>query len=930
MNGSATQPLPSSQDYDVQSRVNIDPFAPPPMRTLVYSPDVRVLVIHNGTQYDVSKDVVRVTLIRKENSASTVFVSLANKRGRYSSKITPMDRITVYMKRIRWIQTFSGYVDTGPHTQLYQGVITVKATCTLKRLLHTWWNPSKTESMQLFNQMGYARITAGDGQPQYDSGLGSLLANLLMQVGGWNRSNIHIANFPVTFYNFLSSQIQANQAANQAQLQKFRRLLLGDDQSGGMGIYANYNSSAGMPGPIGAGQDFYIREIMAACDAMGLGPTTQDKQTAEYLQRAAAEGQASGDPFNSGNQKAWETVGEAATGWRSGVMNADAAILGVACAMGESGLRNLANQALPDSLRFPNDGLGSDHDSVGLFQQRNLAEWGSVSQRMNPRQAATMFFSHLAQIDWRNTDPGQAIFQVQRGGSPAYFSGFIPQATKLVQAIREAQQGVSSAITSNPLTGAISSVAGAAGVDVSSTINSVIGQATTSPDPQSLRNQLGKPTPDSESAVREALAQVGKPYVWGAKGPAAFDCSGLVAWAYRAAGIDLSGATQTQMAKLQGRERSVSQAQPGDLIFTDGGGHVQMYIGGGMCVEAYTEGAPVSVRPARLDQAVGGVVYHVADWGGPDPSAPRIDPAVGGPGVPPAGTGVSTGLGGGAGGGQQEPIAHNLYQYIFEPAQFLNPVADLWSGAGGHKDFIDSQPLIQMVQAVCKASMRNFASMPNGDFMAYYPDYFGLDGKPAVLKLEDIELKDVHINVSDDQLTTHVYVAGQNNPIGGLDQVAAWLDTAGTATVEDEWLFARLRQVGLGDYAANGYDLMRRFGVRPLQIENSLAGSHELEFMQACQIFMEKWAAQYETQAAFTFLPELLPGMRVLFSDHKLQVYVSEVIHDIDFERGFTTQATITAPSSPTAADRMTTTTTTAKGPDLGSATGTILNEYLP
>jgi cell wall-associated NlpC family hydrolase len=94
--------------------------------------------------------------------------------------------------------------------------------------------------------------------------------------------------------------------------------------------------------------------------------------------------------------------------------------------------------------------------------------------------------------------------------------------------------------------------------------------------------------------VNTALAQVGDPYVWGAAGPDAFDCSGLVQYAYAAAGIALphSSAMQSTM----GTPVSRSQLQPGDLLFFYSPvSHVGMYIGNGQMVHASTSGSPVKV-----------------------------------------------------------------------------------------------------------------------------------------------------------------------------------------------------------------------------------------------------------------------------------------------------------------------------------------------
>jgi cell wall-associated NlpC family hydrolase len=98
----------------------------------------------------------------------------------------------------------------------------------------------------------------------------------------------------------------------------------------------------------------------------------------------------------------------------------------------------------------------------------------------------------------------------------------------------------------------------------------------------------------AQIAVRTALAQVGKPYVWGASGPNAFDCSGLMMYAYAAAGVALPHSSSVQ--STMGTPVSRDQLQPGDLVFFYSPvSHVGMYIGNGQMVHASTEGVPVQV-----------------------------------------------------------------------------------------------------------------------------------------------------------------------------------------------------------------------------------------------------------------------------------------------------------------------------------------------
>jgi cell wall-associated NlpC family hydrolase len=97
----------------------------------------------------------------------------------------------------------------------------------------------------------------------------------------------------------------------------------------------------------------------------------------------------------------------------------------------------------------------------------------------------------------------------------------------------------------------------------------------------------------AEKAVAFVFAQLGCPYSYGATGPCSvgFDCSGLVMSAWASAGISIPRDTYSQWAALP--HVSLSNLQPGDLVYYNGIGHVAMYVGGGMIIDAPTEGQPV-------------------------------------------------------------------------------------------------------------------------------------------------------------------------------------------------------------------------------------------------------------------------------------------------------------------------------------------------
>ncbi|EHN76253.1 hypothetical protein ADL35_03410 [Streptomyces sp. NRRL WC-3753] len=104
------------------------------------------------------------------------------------------------------------------------------------------------------------------------------------------------------------------------------------------------------------------------------------------------------------------------------------------------------------------------------------------------------------------------------------------------------------------------------------------------------------PNSRAAAAVAYAYQKLGSPYVWGATGPTAFDCSGLTQAAYRAAGVSLPRTTYAQIDAGQRIPRS--ELLPGDLVFFYSGiSHVGIYVGNGQMIHAPNPSAPVRVAP---------------------------------------------------------------------------------------------------------------------------------------------------------------------------------------------------------------------------------------------------------------------------------------------------------------------------------------------
>ncbi|MEH1098966.1 peptidase M23 [Micromonospora sp. CPCC 205561] len=118
-----------------------------------------------------------------------------------------------------------------------------------------------------------------------------------------------------------------------------------------------------------------------------------------------------------------------------------ALVIAVATAMQESNLYNVASGVLPESRDYPHQGIGWDHDSVGLFQQRSSSGWGEVGQLMDPEFATRQFLSALAQVPgWQRMRLTEAAQAVQISAYPEHYAKHEWRAAKVVEAVVTAGQ----------------------------------------------------------------------------------------------------------------------------------------------------------------------------------------------------------------------------------------------------------------------------------------------------------------------------------------------------------------------------------------------------------------------------------------------------------------------------------------------------------
>jgi cell wall-associated NlpC family hydrolase len=226
----------------------------------------------------------------------------------------------------------------------------------------------------------------------------------------------------------------------------------------------------------------------------------------------------------------------------------------------ESSLENIGSE--PD-----NDG------SLGLFQQRAAAGWGTPAEEQDPTEATSLFIGRLLAVpDWQSIAPWVAAQDVQRSafdGGSNYEANWTLAGTFLT---------VITALTDTQVCGGVN---GAEPAGPASSYGLPLGYAIPT-----------NATPAETLAITYAISKLGDAYVWGAAGPNSFDCSGLTMMAWAQAGVPLDHFTGDQINEgfpVDG----YAAISPGDLVLIPGSdgtlanpGHVGIYIGYGLVLSA--------------------------------------------------------------------------------------------------------------------------------------------------------------------------------------------------------------------------------------------------------------------------------------------------------------------------------------------------------
>lgn len=213
------------------------------LKRLVYSPKAYAFIYSrkkNGAIIDVSNDISGGSVQRFINKPSTATLTLRNDNwkytGRFQPMFFPMDGITIWLQRFagRPVQVFTGFIDTIPYYQAYPGEIEIKATCTLKQFLYTHFDPG-TGFLDWLTNHGWvpnanngnmdgffnpeALSVSGDSIGT-DSGMGKLLHDFMIDIGGVDPKAIVIGDLPKdlpsTMLSAFTKKVDASKAAQEA------------------------------------------------------------------------------------------------------------------------------------------------------------------------------------------------------------------------------------------------------------------------------------------------------------------------------------------------------------------------------------------------------------------------------------------------------------------------------------------------------------------------------------------------------------------------------------------------------------------------------------------------------------------------------------------------------------------------------------------
>jgi hypothetical protein len=807
---------------------------------------------------DITDDLVNGVINRRLNAMSDISLTLQNKDGQYTVKniIQPMDRIIVRMSRVGSpILVFSGFVDDAPYYQQYPGTVTLSASCTLKLLHNTYFDPGLIAIVNWFYTHGWTYDPntgtlgvyqkGGVGNDDFYGNMKHIIEAMLIEFAGWPQDAITIYSLPSTFLQNIGNLMQDASNSSQQIYAKTLDIL--------NRLYGSQPGTTTATPPVGS----------------GASPSNTP---------------------NTGNVAAQQAAALALDAGFTG----DDAVVAVAIAMAESSL--ITNNMHYNSNKTYDTGLwqvNSVHTPMGtnlpapphgVNTLQMPQDWNAVKGSIEP--AVVNYIESL----W---DPGvnaraaHGLFTGNGNSFSGVWSTFDNGAYKQGNNLQVAQAAV------------LAAEAGGGGNPFQDPTVDVKRQPTTNTGSYGL---LASPSLNF-AGVDQGIDFTGTGKLYAvADGivtnihTATFEEGFTGLWLV----LKIAGERfiyYSEAVALASGIREGSVLKKGDVIGTVDSTYPGCEVGW-----ANADGSPQAplppARPASQFTQSGADFQAWVLNGGDAGSAP------------PGTTGGAGGAGGTGGvsppqttsAGGMDPnqlvindntltigqIAQLGAQSSFYTMQFQTSDLTLAESLTGERSLSNCMPIMEWLDTAIQASGRVYCSSPTGAFLSFFPDRFGFFDRTPYFHINDIEIIDLNINKNDTNLTTHVFTAGPLFPEAGINLWSRM--NSMVASIEDDALkfFVQVPT----DF--DPIKFLARYGARPINNDIQNINNPLLLWMNGWMKFLELWSQRFTANASFTFMPELLPGGLVAFGN-RVQMFVESVTHNFDMSSGFTTTAELSS-----------------------------------
>lgn len=884
--------------------------------TFTYTPDIScsISTMNNGV-IDVSADIMNFQLSRNLNAVSTFSCVLANPKRKYNRVINTMDKITVFLKRTNFVQVFTGYVTYAPIETLVPTPVTINASCTLRNLQMTYWDDTLLEYQSLL--LNYMDSSASSSNATLnDGGVSQVIVNLLTKVAGWDQSRIHVAPVPQKFLEIASS-IAKNQDIQSSLLNQSSV----DTIASIVGVNNITSGQSTSKGSYKYGKQQTINDTAAPDGGVG---------TAFSISRAVALKTVSINGKNKKNFPGPNTLNPV------DISKTNENIY--YCSLPFSYITSTDQNIVSNAKSWISNNAYGGNDKYGgrLLLLTNTktkksvtVRATSVTQKMDGH--GNLVYSNGSTIadpnvNYAQCHPGVVAYLNGAVGDPTKWTDKVPVDYSFIEISWADQSQISTPGIQDILQqSTVTNVSSYLGVTAQNNVSSGVLVTAVSELNTLIEGQFGARywspgNPHNRETPNNPYTHTGG---W-------FDCSSLVQWAFGQIGIKIGGDTFSQFGTGSSRDNSThgtwiptSQMPiPGDILFwnvpSDGPrqpGHVTYLAhpfagsnGEGLMYQSSQPGIPVGSSKIKWSD--------IKDGSGP-PGWNMKYMGARRPLVLHPGWGQSS--------SQQVTVPSTSATANYSSAetstlitdsngwntQWISPNYNITASTiqGTPQAFILDNPLMQDLAQVIQSGLRSYMSAPNGDFVAWFPDWYGIYGMDPSMEISDVEIVDFQIYHNDDALVTHVAVVGDTSGIGQSINIVDYMSTQGIVSIQDtttmQLLFGTVKNNTATDQqnAKIALNFLQRYGIRPLPQEVNVIHSHSLEYFFALQTFMQQWANQYTSTVTLTFMPELYPGMRVVVNldnesggRDQYQFYCVSVSHTGDRSGGYTTQASLTAP----------------------------------